>query len=301
MADAARIAHLRGLEAHLCARIRGQDHLMPAVASAFCRAALALAAPDRPRASMLFVGPTGTGKSETFACAVDYVYGGGRLATIDMSEYQDRSAVNKLIGEDRGDAGLLGRTLGSLSSGGLLFDEIEKAYPAVMDLFLQMLWRGCITVATGQTFHLGEFVIGFSSNIGAAEAMRMTHSKFSSVEQATLRRVEQTLRPEFVSRLDAALVFSRLSPKVQREICALEVEREITRLRRSGYDLQVSQGAIEFLIREGFHPHLGARPLRKAVERHLQDAIVRDLFATGCGRGPVLFDGNANNLVVAHP
>ncbi len=299
MIDPARIAHLRGLEAHLRARIRGQDHILPRIAAAFCRSALNLTAPDRPCASLLLVGPTGTGKSEVFACATDYVFGPGHLVTFDMSEYQDRSAVNKLLGEDRSDPGLLGRALQNRPSGGLLFDEIEKAHSLVMDLFLQILWRGCITVATGETFTFGNHVVGFASNIGAADAMRMAHSRFASVEQATLRRVEQTLRPELVGRLDEKLVFARLGPGVQEEICALEVQRETERLRGLGYDLVVSREAMEFLMREGFHPHLGARPLRKTVERQLQDAVTGSLFSSGSASGRVLVDAAKRCLVVA--
>lgn len=296
MINPARIAHLRGLEAHLRARIRGQDHILPRVTAAFCRSALNLTAPDRPRASLLLVGPTGTGKSEVFACATNYVFGPGHLVTFDMSEYQDRSAVNKLLGEDRADPGLLGRALQHAPTGGILFDEIEKAHSLVMDLFLQILWRGCITVATGETFTLGNHVVGFASNIGAADAMRMAHSRFASVEQATLRRVEQTLRPELVGRLDEKLVFARLGPAVQEEICALEVQRETDRLRGLGYDLVVSREAMEFLVREGFHAQLGARPLRKNVERHLQEAVVRGLFTHGCGSGHVSADRSARRL-----
>lgn len=298
MADPARIGHLRGLEPHLRLHIRGQDHLIPRFAAGFCRAALALPSPDRPLASFLLVGPTGTGKSESFDCACDYVFGPGHRLTFDMSEYQDRSAVNKLLGEERDDPGLLGRALADFPSGGIIFDEFEKAGPLVMDLFLQILWRGCITVATGRTFHLGAYVIGFASNIGSAEAMRMEHSKFSSIEQATLRRIGQTLRPELAGRFDEKLVFARLGPDVQREICALEVAKETARLRGLGYDLTVSREALEFLVREGFHPQLGARPLRKTVERQLQDAVVRALFAAGGARGEVMVNPERRWLTV---
>jgi ATP-dependent Clp protease ATP-binding subunit ClpA len=288
MVDAARIAHLRDLEAHLRCQIRGQDHVLPRIAAAFCRSAFKLTAPNRPRSSLLLVGPTGTGKSEVFACAVSYVFGPGQMVTFDMSEYQDRSAVSKLLGEDRSDLGLLGRALQVLPTGGLLFDEIEKAHTQVMDLFLQILWRGCITVATGQTFTFGNHIVCFTSNIGAADAMRMEHSRFASVEQAMLRRIEQSLRPELVGRLDEKLVFARLGPSVQEEICALEVKRETDRLRGLGYDLVVSREAVEFLVREGFHPQLGARPLRKTIERHLQDAVVRALFNFGSAYGKIV-------------
>jgi ATP-dependent Clp protease ATP-binding subunit ClpA len=298
MIEPDRIAHLRGLDAHLRANLRGQDHLLPRVAAAFARAALAIPDAEKPGASLLLVGPTGTGKTETFGCACEYVYGRDRMKTFDMSEYQDRSAVNKLLGENREDPGLLGRALAALRSGGLLFDELEKAHPLVLDLFLQILWRGCITVATGETFALGPYVVGFTSNLGAAEAMRMAHSRFASIEQAVLRRVELSLRPEFIGRLDEKLVFARLGPDVQREICALEVARETKRLRGLGYDLEVSHQALEFLIVEGFHPNFGARPLRKAVERQLQDAVVRELLAAGRGAGLLVPDQASRRLVI---
>lgn len=296
-----RVARLRGLESHLHGVIRGQDHVVPRVAAGFSRGALQLASPERPRGSFLFVGPTGTGKTETFACATDYVFGPDHLVSFDMSEYQDRSAVNKLLGEDRGDPGLLGRALLTVPEGSVLFDELEKAHPLVLDVFLQMLWHGRVTVATGQTFRFGGYFVGFTSNIGSADAMRMEHSKFASVEQAVLRSVERTLRPELVGRIDEKLVFARLTPEVQREIGALEVAREAHRLRGLGYDLSVSREAIEFLVREGFHPRLGARPLRKTVECQLQDAVVRDLFATGCGSGVVILAEDRQRLSIHHP
>ena len=291
-----RIAHLRGLEAHLRRRIRGQDHVLPRIAAAFARGALGISAPDQPRASFLLVGPTGTGKTETFACATDYVCGPGHLVTFDMSEYHDRAAINKLLGENRDDPGLLGRALLAAEAGGVLFDEIEKAHPLVLDLFLQILWHGRITVATGQVLRFGGHFVGFTSNIGAADAMRMERSRLPSIEQAVLRRVEQELRPELVGRIGEKLVFARLTPEVQREICALEVARETARLRAGGFELEVTPGATEFLLRQGFHPQLGARPLRQTVERQLQDAVVRGLFTAGSGGGKVVFDAAANVL-----
>ena len=126
----------------------------------------------------------------------------------------------------------------------------------------------------------------------------MEHSKFASVEQAVLRRVEQTLRPELLGRIDDKIVFARLSSDVQREICTLEIAKETARLRGLVYDLEISREAVEFLVREGFHPQLGARPLRKAVERQLQDAVARDLFATGVGCGRIEMDAKSSRLAI---
>ncbi len=300
MADAGEIERLRGLEAHLRARIRGQDHAIPRIAAAFCRGALGLASPDRPRGSLLFVGPTGTGKTETAACATEFVFGAGHLVPFDMSEYQDQAAINKLLGAGRDDPGLLGRALEMSPGGTFLFDELEKAHPLVLDLFLQILWEGRITVATGRQFRLTDYFVVFTSNVGSIEAMRMERLSFASVEQAVLRRVEQSLRPELVGRIDERIVFGRLSPDVQREICELEVARETARLRGLGYDLEISREAMEFLAREGYDPHHGARPMRRTAERFLQQAVMRSLFAYGCVRGRVVVESwNAALRIVA--
>lgn len=293
-----RLARLRGMEAHLRRTIRGQDHILPRVASVFVRGELGLAEPTRPRGSLLLCGPTGTGKTEAVTCATNYAFGPGHLACFDMSEYQDRSAVNKLLGEDRSDAGLLGRALAAIPSGTLLFDEIEKAHSLVLDLFLQMLWHARITVATGQTFDLSNHYVAFTSNLGGAEAMRMEQSKLASIEQAVLRRVGGSFRPELVGRIDEKLVFARLSPEVQREICGLVVTAETARLRGLGYDLKVSREALDFLVREGHDPLLGARPMRRAVEGHLQRAVVASLMTAGTACGRVVIAGQGAGLVI---
>jgi len=282
-----RLERLRGLEPHLRARIRGQDHLLPRVAGALSRGELGLAARSRPRGSFLFIGPTGTGKTELVLCFSDYLFGPGAVCRFDMSEYQNTSSVERLLGADATDSGLLGGALSRVPRGTLLFDEMEKAHPRVLDLFLQMLDAGRITLATGETKSLVDYYVVFTSNLGAAEAMRMEQSSRASIEAAVLRRVAQEVRPELVGRIDEKLVFARLAPEVQREICALLVNAEVTRLRGVGFDLQITREAMEFLLREGYDARFGARPMRRAVERHIQGAVVRDLFASGLGVGRV--------------
>lgn len=281
------VARIAGLEAHLRARIRGQDHLLPRVAAVLARGEMGLADVRRPRGSFLFVGPTGTGKTELALCFSEYLFGSDCLVRFDMSEYQNPSSVERLLGLDRGDSGLLGRALGVATRGALLFDEMDKAHPRVHDLFLQILDVGRITLATGETKSLEDFYVVFTSNLGAAEAMRMERSSWASIEAAVLRRVAQEMRPELVGRIDEKLVFARLVPEVQREICELLVAREVARLRGLGHDLRVSREALEFLLREGYDARLGARPMRRAVQRHLQDAVVRALFVAGAAAGRV--------------
>src|ERR1039457_7715057 len=157
---------------------------------------MGLASPTRPRGSFLFVGPTGTGKTELALCFSDYLFGPGQVHRFDLSEYQNQSSVEKMIGTGHTDAGLLGRTLAGAERGTLLFDEMEKAHPLVLDLFLQMLDAARITFATGERKNLAPFYLVFTSNIGSSEAMRMTSAPMATVERTVLSRVGQQLRPE---------------------------------------------------------------------------------------------------------
>ena len=296
MADAARIAHLQGLDSHLRTHLRGQDHVVARAAAVFTRGELGLARPDRPRGVFLAVGPTGTGKTELVLLAARYLFGEDRVRRFDLSEYQRSDAVERLLGADASDSGAIGRAATGASPRVWLFDELEKAHPKVWDLFIQMLEPGRITLANGEVVSLRDDYLAFTSNLGASESMRMARSTPASIEQAVLRRVAESLRPEMLARIPDKLVFARLAPDVQREIANLHLANEVARLKSAGFDLDVSREALEFLIREGFHPQMGARPLRQTIERHLQDAVVRGLFACGSGAGRVVFDPKSNML-----
>ncbi|MFA5263036.1 MAG: AAA family ATPase [Opitutaceae bacterium] len=283
MAGADQFEQLRGLEAHLRANLRGQDHVIAPAAEVLVRGELGLKPAGRPRGSFLFVGPTGSGKTELALCFTEYLFGPGHLHRFDMSEYQLQSSVDRLLDAN----GLLARVLKSGQPGTLLCDELEKAHPLVLDLFLQILDAARITLATGETLSAASLYVVFTSTLGAVEAMRMERSGRTGVERAVLRRVAQHLRPELIARIEEKLVFARLNADAQREICALLVAREMTRLRGLGHDLVVTREAMEFLLREGFDPLLGARPLRATVERHLQQVVVQSLFARGSASGRV--------------
>jgi ATP-dependent Clp protease ATP-binding subunit ClpA len=230
-----------------------------------------LAHPNRPKGSFLFVGPTGVGKTEITITFTDYLCGSDRLHRFDMSEFQNQSSVGLLLGNSATDTGMLGRALDKNSRGTLLFDEMEKAHPLVLDLFLQILDAGRITLANGETRNLNNYYIVFTSNIGSGEAMRMESSAFATIERTVLRRVDQALRPELVARINEKLVFNRLPYAIQREICELMIGREIERLRLLGHSLTIEVAKVENLVREGYHRTLGARPMRNTVDRFLQD------------------------------
>jgi ATP-dependent Clp protease ATP-binding subunit ClpB len=295
------IERLRGLPAHLTAKIKGQDHALPRICSVLMRGELGFAHPRRPRGSFLFVGPTGVGKTETTNVFTSYLGDGAPPIRFDMSEYQLQSSVDKLIGENRNDPGLLGRAIHGRKSGTLLFDEIEKAHALVLDLFLQILEDGRIMLATGETVDVRPFYVVCTSNIGSEETMRMENAPFASVERTVLLRVRERLRPELVGRVSEIVVFARLGYEVQREICSDLIGAELGRLRELGHQLDVDDGALEFLVREGYHRTLGARPMRGAVERHIQDAVVGEVLAGGCGSGRLGADPLGARLVLSDP
>ena len=292
------IERLRGLESFLKTRLLGQDQVIARAAAVFTRGELGLGRTDRPRGALLAVGPTGTGKTELMLLAAQYLLGDGQVCRFDLSEYQRADAIERLLGTGEQDGGAMGRAMRIASPRLWLFDELEKAHPKVFDLFIQILEPGRLTLATGEVISFQDDYVAFTSNVGSAESMRMIRSNRTSVEQAVLRRVGETLRPEIVARIPDQLVFDRLTPSVQREIAQLHLANEVARLRTVGHDLEVSREALEFLIREGFHPHLGARPLRHTIERHLQDAVVRGLFEKGTGSGRIQWRADQNQIVL---
>ena len=270
---------LRHLETHLNANIKGQEHVLPRICSVLKRGELGLAHPSRPKGSFLFVGPTGVGKTEVTVCFSDYLFGQGYLHRFDMSEFQNQSSVGLLLGSSNSETGMLGHALAQHDGGTLLFDEMEKAHPLVLDLFLQILDAGRITLANGETKSLSGYYIVFTSNIGSADAMRMESSAFATIERTVLRRVDQALRPELVARINEKLVFNRLPYAIQREICELMIGREVERLNQLGLNLVVGSVTVERLVRDGFHRTLGARPMRNTVDRFLQELAATPILS----------------------
>lgn len=298
--SADRLEQLRHLEAHLCERIRGQDHVVPRVVAALHRGELGLTTAARPRGSFLFLGPTGVGKTELSIAFTDYLLGSDKLFRFDMSEYQTQESVGVLIGGRVGEVGLLGMARAKSATGTLLFDEIEKAHPRVLDLFLQILDAARVTMASGETLDLSGFYVVFTSNIAASEILTLQHSSFTTMERHVLAKAQRTLRPELYARIAEKLVFNRLSYDVQMEIARFHIERELSFLRDKGFHLVASQKLVAFIMQRGFHPRLGARPLRDAIETHLRGAVA-DATLTNVGLCPLEFVITANTLTLRKP
>ena len=188
-----------------------------------------------------------------------------------------------LLGARLGEVGYLGAVRERAAEGSLLFDEAEKAHPRVLDILLQLLDAARITVATGQTLDFSGFYIWLTSNIGSAELMSLQHSNDATLERHVLTRAQQTLRPEIFARVNEKLVFHRLSYEHQLEIAEKFLSREIEFLAARGHKLELDKTVLPFLVRKGFHPKLGARPMRDAVEKLVGDAVRECLLAGRAG------------------
>jgi ATP-dependent Clp protease ATP-binding subunit ClpB len=283
--DSHKLTNLQALDVLLPREIRGQSHTIPRIVSAVRRGELGLTKPSRPRGSFLLLGPTGVGKTETVVVTTNHVFGDGKLFRFDMSEFQNQEALGLLLGARLGEIGYLGAVRERAAEGSLLFDEAEKAHPRVLDILLQLLDAARLTVATGQTLDFSGFYVWLTSNIGSAELMSLQHSNEATLERHVLTRAQQALRPEIFARVNEKLVFHRLSYEHQLEIAEKFLSREIEFLAARGHRIELDKTALPFLVRKGFHPKLGARPMRDAVEKLVGDAVTECLLAgrSACG------------------
>jgi ATP-dependent Clp protease ATP-binding subunit ClpB len=292
--DGKKIERLRKLDGVLRTEIRGQNQVLPRVISVVQRGELSLTKPGRPRGSFLLLGPTGVGKTETVVVLTRQIFGAEKLFRFDMSEFQTQESLGLLLGAKLGETGYLGAMRERAAEGSLLFDEAEKAHPRVLDIMLQLLDAARITVATGQTLDFSGFYIWMTSNIGSAELMSLQHSNDATLERHVLSRAQQALRPEIFARITEKLVFNRLSYEHQLEIAEKFLSREVEFLTSRGHKLELDKTVLPFLVRKGFHPKLGARPMRDATEKLVGDAVAGALLANGRAEGCLMAD-NAND------
>ena len=277
--DVKKLERLRQVDGVLRAEIRGQNQVLPRVVSVVQRGELSLTKPARPRGSFLLLGPTGVGKTETVVVLTNQIFGAEKLFRFDMSEFQTQESLGLLLGARLGERGYLGAVRDRAAEGSLLFDEAEKAHPRVLDILLQLLDAARITIATGQTLDFSGFYVWLTSNIGSAELMTLQHSNDATLERHVLSRAQQALRPEIFARITEKLVFNRLSYEHQLEIAEKFLAREIEFFAARGHKLELDKMVLPFLVRKGFHPKLGARPMRDAVEKQVGDALAGHLLA----------------------
>ncbi len=228
----------------------------------------------------------------------EFLLGADRLFRFDMSEYQNQESLAVLLGGKLGERGTLALAYDRHRCGTLLFDEIEKAHPRVLDVFLQILDAARVTMASGETLDLSGFYVVFTSNIASADVVGLQHSSFATMERHVLTRAQQSMRPELYARISEKLVFNKLTYDVQLEIARLLLAQELEFLRAKGHRIEPGETVLPFLVRRGFHPRLGARPMRDAVEKLIGDAVASDLLEGGSGSGKLVVHEDENRLQV---
>jgi ATP-dependent Clp protease ATP-binding subunit ClpC len=276
-------ARLIKLEEELHGRIVGQEEAVAAVAEAVRRSRAGLGDPRRPVGSFLFLGPTGVGKTELARALAEALFGDENLMVrFDMSEFQERHTVSRLVGAPPGyvgyeEAGQLTEQVRRRPYSVLLFDEIEKAHADVFNILLQILDDGRLTDAQGRTVDFKHAVVIMTSNLGADRIQRHTRQResFDELKADLMQILRQSFRPEFINRIDEIIVFQALTAEQLVEITKLLLDRLARRLRAQGIEVDFTDDAVELLAHEGFDPEFGARPLRRTIQRLLENELSR--------------------------
>jgi ATP-dependent Clp protease ATP-binding subunit ClpB len=302
------MAKLLVMEQKLRERVVGQDRALVAVADAVRRSRAGLGDQKRPIGSFLFLGPTGVGKTETARSLAGFLFDDERaMIRIDMSEYQERHTVSRLLGAPPGyvgydEGGQLTEPVRRRPYSVILFDEVEKAHPDVFNTLLQLLDDGRLTDGQGRTVDFKNTVIILTSNLGTAELAALEERRdldTDEKERLSQKVVNDALRthfrPEFLNRLDEVVVFSRLGREQIRSIVDIQLGDLAARLRRRELGLDVSEAAKELLGELGWDPQYGARPLKRAIQRHLEDALARRLLAGEFLPGDTIFVGRSGS------
>lgn len=285
-----RLAHLESI---LHERVIGQDEAISAVSRAIRRSRSGIKDENRPIGSFLFLGPTGVGKTELAKALAAAVFGSERnIIRVDMSEYMDQIATSKLIGSAPGyvgyeEGGQLSERVRRNPYSVILLDEVEKAYPDVFNLLLQVLDEGFLTDSKGRKVDFRNTIIIMTSNLGSRGLQEDKTVGFAAdnadknklQQEKVTAAVKQFFRPEFLNRIDETVVFDSLTKKQLREIVSLMTGHLVDRLAKKDVTLKISPAALDVLSKDGFDPEMGARPLRRAIQHELEDVIAEDLIS----------------------
>ena len=275
------------LEEELHKRVVGQDEAIQAVSDAIRRSRAGLQDPKRPIGSFIFLGTTGVGKTELAKALADYLFDDENMMTrIDMSEYQEKFAATRLIGAPPGyvgydEGGQLTEAIRRKPYSVVLFDEIEKAHSDVFNVLLQVLDDGRLTDNKGRTVNFKNTLIIFTSNLGSQlirenEEQGIPHEQTS---QQVIELLKQTVRPEFLNRIDETIMFTPLNEQQIRDIVGLQIEGVHKMLMQSGIDLRITDDAIDYIAHEGYDPQFGARPVKRALQRLVLNELSKAIIA----------------------
>jgi ATP-dependent Clp protease ATP-binding subunit ClpC len=292
------------MEASLHERIVGQDEAVTAVSKAIRRTRAGLKNPARPSGSFIFLGPSGVGKTELCKALSEFLFGSEEsLIALDMSEYMEKHTVSRLVGSPPGyvgfeEGGQLTEQVRRKPYSVILFDEIEKAHPDVFNILLQILEEGRLTDAQGRKVDFRNTIIVMTSNVGARDIAKgralgftadvnagMDHDKIKDRVTSELKKL---FKPEFLNRVDEVIVFHELTHEEIGSIVDLMISRLREQLSQQGVGITLTSGAREILAREGFDPAFGARPLRRAIQRLVEDPLSEEILAGQWGAGDVV-------------
>jgi ATP-dependent Clp protease ATP-binding subunit ClpC len=275
------------MEDELHKRVIGQQDAVTAVSQAIRRTRAGLKDPKRPGGSFIFLGPSGVGKTELAKTLAEFLFGDeDALISLDMSEYMEKHTVSRLVGSPPGyvgyeEGGQLTEAVRRRPFSVVLFDEVEKAHPDVFNTLLQILEEGRLTDAQGRSVDFRNTVLIMTSNLGTADLRRANVGFTKADEAVSYERMKDTVndalkahfRPEFLNRVDDTIVFHELSRDEVTEIVDLMISRTADQLRAQGLGLELTDAAKAWLARKGYDPTMGARPLRRAIQRHVEDAL----------------------------
>ncbi len=283
------------MEEELKSKVIGQDEAASAIARALRRSRADIKDPRRPIGSFLFLGPTGVGKTYLARNLAEIMFGtSDALIQVDMSEYMEKHTTSRLIGSPPGyvghdEGGQLTEAVRRRPYSVILFDEVEKAHPDVMNLLLQILEEGSVTDSLGRKINFRNTIIILTSNVGAASAKRQStmgfgamaadNADYAAMKEKILEAARKQFRPEFLNRFDDISVFRMLERDDLERIVHLEADKLISRLKTKNITLALSQEALSLIIKNGYDPQYGARPMRRAIERLLEDPLAESLLS----------------------
>lgn len=300
------------LEEELHKRVIGQDEAIKAVSDAVRRSRAGLQDPKKPIASFIFLGTTGTGKTELAKALAEYLFNDENMMTrIDMSEYQEKFSVSRLIGAPPGyvgydEGGQLTEAVRRKPYSVVLFDEIEKAHPDVFNTLLQVLDDGRLTDNKGRTVNFKNTIIIMTSNLGSQYIQERfsalndhnRHEVISDTRDKVMEMLRKTIRPEFLNRIDDIIMFLPLTKQEIAKVVTLQLQRVRKMLEPQGFNIEWTDQAVDRLANVGYDPEFGARPVKRAIQEHMLNELSKKILAEEVNREkPIVIDANGNGLV----
>jgi ATP-dependent Clp protease ATP-binding subunit ClpB len=292
------------MEERLAKRVVGQNEAIEVVSDAVRRARSGLQDPNRPIGSFIFMGPTGVGKTELAKGLAEFLFDDEQaMVRVDMSEYMEKHSVSRLIGAPPGyvgyeEGGYLTESVRRRPYSVVLFDEIEKAHPEVFNALLQILDDGRMTDGHGRTVDFKNTIIIMTSNVGSHWIQELGAGDREEMEKRVMEALRAGFKPEFLNRIDDIIIFHNLTPEHLNTIVDIQLRRLQKRLEDQHITLELSDAAKTLLAREGFDPTYGARPLKRAIQKHIENPLAMEVLQGNFGEGAnLLADVNEGKIV----